>query len=162
MQVVLKPLKYSTKMQNKYYGWFNDAEVLKYLDKGTPREKIDIRSFLTSVSSDRDPGYLYFSIVAKHLFYSDIVGHVGLKDINPAEKSASIGIVIGDRTYWGRGIGTKALKLILQEARKKGIQALYARIRVDHVVSKLLFTKAGFKFDKNYHENREIYKLEMP
>jgi RimJ/RimL family protein N-acetyltransferase len=44
-----------------------------------------------------------------------LVGSTELR-LEPARRKAEFGIVIGDRSQWGRGLGTEALRLVLAYA----------------------------------------------
>jgi RimJ/RimL family protein N-acetyltransferase len=44
------------------------------------------------------------------------IGTVGLMSINHLNRTAELGIGIGERDYWGKGLGTEATRLILDYA----------------------------------------------
>lgn len=52
-----------------------------------------------------------FAIVT--LAENKIIGTIGLKDINTINRSAVLGIFIGDKDYLSQGYGTEAIRLIL-------------------------------------------------
>ncbi len=96
----------------KYVEWLNDWEVAQFLAPGIPRPlRIEDEAdwFDRVRTSDRQ---LVFAIVT--LAENKLIGNCGLHDIDLKNRSASFGIFIGDRNYWGKGYGTDATKTILR------------------------------------------------
>ncbi len=64
-------------------------------------------------------------------------------------------IVIGERQYWGRGYGTKAIKLLLQKTKKLGISKIYLEVRSTNARAIAAYVNSGFikvrikKYPKN-------------
>ena len=69
---------------------------------------------------------------------------VGIVHIIPA--TGEVGIIIGARSLWGKGIATKALGLMLERARglKLVRKPIYAEIHPENIASQRVFTKVGF------------------
>lgn len=53
-----------------------------------------------------------FAIVAD----GECIGHCGLYDLDPANRSCALGISIGDKGYWGKGYGGEAVNVLLDYA----------------------------------------------
>lgn len=47
------------------------------------------------------------------------IGNVGIHHISKAHRKAEIGIMIGEKSYWGKGYGTDAVKTALKYCFKK-------------------------------------------
>lgn len=117
--------------------WYQDAQVLKdSQDPGTP-----------AMSRDR-VARMYRHQAAHSEFYIieverpdgrwHAVGDVGLSP-------TSLPIVIGDAFYRNRGVGTRVMRLLIQQARRHGWQALQVGCVWSHnVASQKLFEKLGF------------------
>jgi len=56
-----------------------------------------------------DPNKVFFAIEADRKY----IGDCGLMGLQDPHRSAELGIVIGDRSYWGRGYGREAVHLLL-------------------------------------------------
>jgi len=100
-----------------WYAWLNDAEVTYFQDKGyfpSSREQ-QAEYYRRTAASGTD---LVLAIVdaatGRH------VGNVGLHDINSIHRTAVLGIVIGEKAFWGRGFGRQAWALVTRH----GFQAL--------------------------------------
>lgn len=96
----------------------------------------------------------------EHYRYWNTVGHrdwmiiikerpVGIVHILPA--TGEVGIIIGEKTLWGKGIATEALRLMLELVAKNQLthKLIWAAIHPENIASQKTFTKAGFV---NTHE----------
>jgi len=89
-----------------------------------------------------------------------LVGVEILKDIDNINRSAQWGYLIGDRSLWGRGIGTEAgllfLKYVFQE---RGFNRIWALVNQGNIASKRILEKCGLQ--KEGHLRESIYKQGM-
>jgi len=107
--IYLRPLKESDADGN-YPSWFNDLEVCKYNDHGfvknTPEMTLE---YIKSVKESQDKRV--FAIIDKET--EKHIGNISLQKINFTYKNAEIAIIIGEKDYWGRGIGKEAWELVM-------------------------------------------------
>lgn len=122
-------------------AWRSDREIMQYLPsaplKPTWEEhlaywgKSDYRSWMIELSEEgtRHP--------------------VGIVHIIPSTGEA--GIIIGEKSLWGKGLATEALSLMLARARKYKItqEQVWAAIHPENTASQKVFAKVGFV---NTHE----------
>lgn len=95
----------------KILKWMNDMDVLQYLTTVNQRvtednEKIFMEKVL------KDPLYHYYGIFLDE----ELIGSVGLKDVDLTNRTAALGIVIGEKQHWDKGYGTEAIHLLLDYA----------------------------------------------
>lgn len=140
-KISIKLLPISLERVSNYQSWFNDKEVRQYLDFKTPKTKTEIINWLKKITTSEK--YCYFSIFLPK--QNQFIGHVGLKNINLIKKTAEIGIVIGEKKYWRKGIGTKTVLKIIKKAKKLGLKKIIAEINKNNIASQNLFSKLGFK-----------------
>lgn len=139
ISVQLLPL--SLERTTDYLKWFNDSEINKYLLPNTPKTKGKITNWINETVKDKS--CLYFSIfLPKQKFF---IGHIGLKEIDLSKKQAEIGIVIGEKKYWRRGIGTKAFSQLIDRIKNLKIENIFAKIDKNNIQSIEFFTKLGFE-----------------
>jgi len=99
-------LKNATK---EYCNWLNDKEVNRYLE--TRKATINsLKKFINDKNKKKD--CLLFGIFHKEKH----IGNVKLEPINYKEKTAELGILIGNKGYWNKGYGTKVMNLIINHA----------------------------------------------
>lgn len=128
------------------YDWFNDPEVTQYLTLRYPVSHRTEREFLESASQ---PGYgnASFSVVKK----SDgaLLGGVSLEDGNPENRSATLGIAIGDKACWDGGYGTDAMRVLCRfgfehmNLHRIQLEVYGGNDRARHVYDKVGFVLEG-------------------
>lgn len=96
----------------KYVDWLNDMEVTKYLVSGSfPSDVEDIREYIKKANG---PNTVSFAIYEKST--DRHIGNVKLDKIDWISRKAEFGIMIGDKSCWGKGYGTETTQLILKYA----------------------------------------------
>lgn len=74
-----------------------------------------------------------------------IIGHVGLYDIDVAEKTCVFGILIGLPEYWNKGIGTLVtIKMIEIAFEVYGLNLIKLHVLLSHQAGIHLYEKLGF------------------
>ncbi len=92
------------------YKWANDKEVTHYMVTGLkPSIKDNMGDLYERTRNSGEE--IVFAILNKE---SDLIGLTGLYRINPQVRSAEFRIIIGERDYWGKGIGTECCKQMIE------------------------------------------------
>jgi len=82
------------------------------------------------------------------------VGQVGFSDINKDDKNAELYIVIGEKDYWGKGIGTKAIEFIHDYAfNKLRLHKINLSVHSNNSRAIALYKKIGYQVVGVYHDN---------
>lgn len=93
----------------EFAEWLNNYEIAKYLGNHFTKT--------TSVESEKeyllkpDSNNYNFAIVDKET--DKLIGSAGLMDVNSINRTAVLGIFIGDEDHLSRGYGSDAIKLLL-------------------------------------------------
>ncbi|MFA6551004.1 MAG: GNAT family N-acetyltransferase [Patescibacteria group bacterium] len=126
-----------------YCDWLNDAEVNKLLY---------VKSWTMSGLKD----YVAQRLKNSNCFFAGIfdkkndlhIGTIKLEPINWRKQEAKLGLVIGNKNYWGKGIGTEATKLMVGHAFKKmGLKKIKLSVHLENKPAIGVYEKAGFKVD---------------
>jgi RimJ/RimL family protein N-acetyltransferase len=125
-----------------FVSWLNDPEVTVYLS---------MRRVITPEGEEewyervrKDPHCRHFSIVA--LPMEEVIGVAGLDRIDPYDGSASFGIFIGRKGYWGKGYGTEATILMLDYAFNcLGLHHIWLIVKDFNKRALRCYKKVGFK-----------------
>lgn len=92
----------------KFTEWLNDFETTDYIGRSSEIITLDDeKKFLETTKEDKK----VFVIV--DLKDDNMIGTVGLHEINNIKRTATLGIFIGDKNYREKGYGTEAIRLIL-------------------------------------------------
>jgi RimJ/RimL family protein N-acetyltransferase len=92
------------------------------------------------------------------------IGTVSAFGINPLSRDCSLGIVIVDQAYWGRGIGTVVLRAFLELLRNRGIRFVYLETFADNLRAQRAFERVGFVPGSRFiHEEcgREVLTMNL-
>lgn len=115
--VTLRPLTVAD-VTDRYVQWLNDPEVTRYLIAGrTAQTRESIVAFVRGIpATDR----YAVEVDGQH------VGNVCFRHVDAASRVAEVGLLIGDRARWGHGIGTAAVRELMERARARGYAKLWA------------------------------------
>ncbi len=130
--------------------WGRDDELNYLLEGDYPSTVGECRPWLLKAKSD--PREKMYAIALRS--DNSIIGDISLNHIAWRSKEAELGIRIGDRDYWGRGIGTEAVSLILSYAfGTLKLQRVYLRVYAYNQRAIKCYLKCGFK-GEGYVERR--------
>ena len=71
------------------------------------------------------------------------IGAVGLKRVT--QKDGEYWGYIGERRYWGLGLGRQMMRFILDQARTLKLNEVFLRVHCDNRRALALYTACGFK-----------------
>lgn len=150
-EIKLKLLNEDDVDQN-YLDWMNDSEVVQYLESRWISYTLeDLREYVKNVKkSDRE-----FLLGVFDKKSSEHIGNVKIGDINWIHRFGSIGIVIGKKDYWGKGIGTEAIRLATKYAFSElNLNKLIAGVYENNIGSQKIFEKNGYRKVGVYKNHR--------
>jgi len=93
--------------------WFNDTEIIQYLQFYLPLTELAEEKWLERVSlSEKDVVFVIEAVDSEGK--SKPIGTCGLHDISTKDRNATFGIAIGEKEYWNNGYGTRATRLLMR------------------------------------------------
>lgn len=131
MQIALRPVHDSD--LPVFYRQMNDPEALR-MAAFTPKDPADRDVFDAHWKRIRASDAVQRTVLAD----GDVVGSAAVYG-EPGEREVTYWI---DRAYWGRGIATTALRLLIAEVPER---PLYARAAADNAGSRRVLEKCGFR-----------------
>lgn len=125
----------------RYVEWLNDPETNRYMEF---RFTVWTREKLIKYMSERRAETEYFFAICMRDDNIHI-GNIKLGSIDRDHLRADIGLMIGDKSYRGRGLGAEAVRLVTEFAFTHiKLQKLTAGAYIDNVASIKAFEKCGF------------------
>jgi len=110
-KVSLRPL--NKKDAAAFVPWVNDPEVIRTLAIGT--QTLDVRAEEVFIEKTNASAHdEVFGIVVKAT--DQLIGSTGLDQIDFRHRRANFGIMVGEKSEWGKGYGTEATALVVQYA----------------------------------------------
>lgn len=134
------------------YTWRTDEELSR-LDATSPIavEYQDFAKYFVDDMKHTNPRVQKFSIdthSSKH------IGNCMIYDIDLKRSEAELGIMIGDRNYWGKGYGTDSVNSILVHIfGTMSLNKVYLHTLEWNYRARRCFASAGFRETKNVTRN---------
>lgn len=128
--------------ENDLEDWNENAGEIRY-------SIIDISILIEELQDIRRAGQARWIIIAD----GEKVGCVDLTEIDFNNSQASVGVLIADLSKRRRGIASKAIQLLEEEAKKINILKLVSHVKLENQKSINLFEKCAFQL---LNEKEEI------
>ncbi|MGC8669236.1 MAG: GNAT family N-acetyltransferase [Chthonomonadales bacterium] len=142
--IYLRPL-HRTDLGERYQSWLNDPDVSRYLETAHfPQTLTAMEAFYESIAASRDNLFLAIADRATDLH----IGNIKLGPINWVHRSGTLGLLIGERDYWGRGCGTEATRLVVEHAfYNLNLHRVDLGVYAEHTAAVRMYEKVGFKVE---------------
>lgn len=125
------------------YSWQTDPELAR-LD-AAPLLTITLAEYLVDYADE-----LYYSPLANHRFAIETLDgkHIGncvYYNVDETEGEAELGIMIGNRDYWGKGYGTDAVTTLVGHIfRQTKLKRIHLKTLESNIRAQRCFEKCGF------------------
>jgi RimJ/RimL family protein N-acetyltransferase len=135
---------------DRYATWFEKPEVVKLTSHGIfPKNIKDFEEY----TSNNGNGYIVYKIECdiekdnpEYNANWEHVGNISLQQINWINRSAELAIIIGEKDYHGKGIGTYAVKCMLYHAfMKMGLNRIWSGTSEKNIGMQKVFEKCGLE-----------------
>lgn len=145
--------KYDEAFLKKSWDWLNDPEI---------------RSLTLTPEFSKEAQSAFFKSIPNRIDYwikgiaedGMPIGAMGLKKIDFSARTAEYWGYIGEREYWGRGIGKFILGEAIQHAKTLKLNSIYLIVAKNNVRAKALYKKLGFELESEV-DGVEKYILEL-
>lgn len=141
-------------VSDRYLDWLRDSAINRYLEaRNQEHTSGSIASFIASVNSS--PDSILFGI-----FLADCGRHIGnikLGPINRWHRRAEIGLLLGERTEWGKGYAAEAIRAVSEFGLYQlGLHKIAAGCYEENVGSLKAFIKAGYTQEARLPDHWEV------
>lgn len=142
--VYLRPLD-RRDLNEAYLGWLNDPDVTRYMETGTfPSTRQDLEDFYQRATSSKSQVVL--AIVDKKSDHH--IGNVKLGPIHWIHRRATFGILIGEKKFWGKGVGQEATRLAVEYGFfRLNLLRIDLGVFAEHESAVRCYEKVGFKIE---------------
>jgi RimJ/RimL family protein N-acetyltransferase len=144
----------------KNYGWGNDPELIHLAGiQPYPKSSWEVEKWYEC--SLTNPNSRLFALKTRD---GEYIGNVELSRIDWRAGSAEVGLIIGEKEFWNRGIGEEALLLILEFAfGELRLHRISARILEHNARALRCFEKVGFIREgierESFYQNGQYFSI---
>jgi RimJ/RimL family protein N-acetyltransferase len=133
-----------------FVRWFNDPEVRQYLAMYMPMSMAEEEKWFERQLEDQDGRV--FAIETEDGAH---IGNIGLHSIDWKNRRAYLGIVIGEKEYWGKGYGSDAIRTLLGFAfGEMNLHRVYLTVYAYNERAIRCYEKCGFQHEGRLREAR--------
>lgn len=128
----------------EYCNWLNDPMVNEFLET----KKTTIEELKQYVKEKKEnSNCLFLGIFLKE--NNKHIGNIKLEPIDFNNKRATIGILIGNKDYWGKGIATEATRLLVNYAfNSLDLKEVNLGVISENKAAIKVYKKVGFQIDR--------------
>jgi diamine N-acetyltransferase len=140
----------------RFVEWFGDPEVRRHLAIYLPFSLAQEERWFENLQGrlERQEDVLLAIETADGVH----IGNLGLHGINWKDRSAELGIAIGEKAYWNQGYGTDAIRTLLGLAfRELNLHRVFLRVDADNARAIRCYEKAGFQREELPRPVRDEY-----
>jgi len=136
----------------KFHEWVNDPEVTRGLALYLPMSMAEEENWFASIAK-RDPNEKPFAIEVHKGKNWRLIGNCNIFGIEYTNRSAELGIMIGDKSEWNKGYGSEVMALLLRHGFETlNLNRAYLRVYVDNIRAVCSYEKAGFVLEGRQRE----------
>lgn len=145
-KVVLRALDVAD--AERCHRWINDREVTHFMGARFPLSLLQERKWL---EQERDPSREL--ALAIDTAEGQHIGNCGLHGIHAIDRSAGLGIVIGEKGYWSKGYGTDAIPTLCGFGfSQMNLHRIALRVFAPNARAIACYEKCGFQHEGRYRE----------
>ena len=125
-----------------YYRWLNDPAVTEHLAVRCPASHLFEREFL---QADKGPSYFNAGFGVETLAEGKLIGSTSLHAASPENRSAQVGIFIGDTACWDGGYGTDTMRTICRFGfEMMNLHRIELEVYAPNARARRVYEKVGF------------------
>ncbi|MCA9870557.1 MAG: GNAT family N-acetyltransferase [Anaerolineae bacterium] len=127
--------------------YLNDPEVLMWFGQPAPLGMDDEIAWYERMR--QDDGVINFAIEVEGRY----VGGCGLTGINHVHRRAEIGIFVGDKSIWGRGVGSEAMALVMGYGFDYlNLHRIFLRVFAENTRAIHVYESLGFQHEGRFRD----------
>ena len=154
-RLILEPISIQH-VTNVYLSWLNDEDTIKHL---VTKKGHTLKSLSNYIQSHSEKKTEMYAIIIKE--NKTHIGNIKIDPINESDMSGELGILIGDKSSWGKGYGRESCRLIMQYCFKNlHLTQINLGVELKNKRAIKLYEKLGFK-KYNFKSNRNQNNIRM-
>jgi len=137
-QVVLRPLERAD--IHRMAAWFNNPDIRRNLSRLWSMSLAEMEHWFDEQSADKWP-----RIYAIETTHGQHIGRIGIHNVDWRNRTAGLGIVVGEPACWDKGYGTDAVRALLCHIfDQMGLNRVSLTVLADNQRAIRCYEKCGF------------------
>jgi RimJ/RimL family protein N-acetyltransferase len=129
----------------RFVAWFADPEVRAHLALFLPLSRAQEERWYESTLAQPQEEQPFAIDARLDEARWQHVGAAGLQNLQWRNRGTEIGLVVGDRSFWGKGLGTEATALLVRFAFDTlNLHRVALRVYEDNAPARRVYEKVGF------------------
>jgi len=130
-----------------YTTWFNDPETMAYFGGYEPLALAQEERWYEE--QFKNPEVRNYAIY----YQGEHVGGAGFSHLNFRERSAEVGLLIGRKDLWDKGLGGDVLRALLRQGFEQlNLHRIYLRVFAENARAVRCYEKVGFRHEGRMRE----------
>jgi len=140
----------------RFVAWFNDPDVRRNLLIYQPLSMgQEEKWYQDMLSRPIDEQPLCIEVLEDNDWV--VIGDAGFLNINPHDRSAELGISLGDKRYWDQGFGTESVRLLVEHGfNQMNLNRIFLHVFETNLHGIRCYEKVGFKHEGRLREARYL------
>ncbi len=134
----IKLVKFTRRFLSNSLHWLNDEEI-RLMTNTIPFTEEDQNLWFNNLNHKAD--YLIWGVETDNI----PIGACGLKNIT--EKACEYWGYIGEKKFWGQGLGSEMISLAEAKARDIGLKNIYLKVVNENSRALSLYIKQGYVYE---------------
>lgn len=124
---------------DQYLGWLHDKDVNKFLETG--KVPTNIKELLSYVNNVKALLFLAIHEKGSNIY----LGNIKIDVMNTVHRTAEYGILIGNKSYWGKGVAEEISRVVIDHCFKVlNVRKITLGVIEDNKGASRLYDKLGF------------------
>ena len=143
-------------ISDRYLSWLNIQEN-PYIEYGKNHSTIEELKVYVS-EREKERNVLFLGIFTKEKIH---IGNIKYEPIDFKRKTATMGILIGDKDWRGKGVAIEVIKASAHYLNSMyGVTTIFLGVNPNHQLAVSVYKKIGFKFkDQDKNNTKMIWQL---
>lgn len=125
------------------YQWFNDPEVTEHLSIRYPLSHRDEKDF---VEKNHHVSFANATFAVETLADRRVIGGCGLHAASAENRAATLGIALGDKTYWNGGYGTDTMRTVCRFGfEMMNLHRIELDVYAENARARRVYERVGFR-----------------
>jgi len=131
----------------RYVPWFNDEEAMAYFGRYEPMSLAEEERWYESQGNNQEARNYAIYYQGEH------VGGAGYAHLNFRDRNAEVGLFIGRKDLWDKGLGRDVLRALMQHGFEQlNLHRIYLRVFAENARAVRCYEKAGFRHEGRMRE----------